>query len=596
MNMHPLQDDPVKNRSRGADAEQAQRERELAERAKLGDAEAFGELIHAHRDEARRWAERMTRDPHLADDIVQDALIRAFLHVGSLADTSRFLPWLHRIVHNQTKMKLRRGGPFRREQPVGGWNEREPRRSGDVKWDNLDSILHHLTRVSATPTEGDDPAELLLCKELYETIHVLLHCLNRKERGMFEAHFFRQLSPDEIAVLYDTTTSSVHTYLYRSRQKLRQAHVRARLGLPAEKGGIEMSTARVIALPDWPASQAVQTSFVDRIGHLLAACGDPRPMSELIGVSGFAFRFKISNRTSYSDGLYIFDWRQTLRTFMEVLGYEVTMLCGQLPNATVPLLAAAERFPVVLSIEESVLPFIRKHIDAGRPVLYFDTLATSPHVHEWALLHGYDDVKREVYVTDIMRPEGKRLSYADIADNPLRFLASIERGKPAPEAGSRQPAATERALRTLREAIRYARRGCDYVPRTDYLSYTSGLAAYDRWIGYLRNPDVLPNRYGMGHLAAVYAEAKRYASRYVKSVPLTGEPMRLVLLAAEAYEQAADELGRVSEKVPFIRSSALLTHDVLTACAALLEKAKEFETAAIGYLENAMTLWEQEEL
>jgi hypothetical protein len=380
--------------------------------------------------------------------------------------------------------------------------------------------------------------------------------------------------------------------LYRSRQKLRQAHVRARLGLPDEKGGIEMSTARVIALPAWPASETVLTSFVDRIGHLLAACGDPRPMSELMGVSGFAFRFKISNRTSYSDGLYIFDWRQTLRTFMDELGYEATMLCGQLPNSPVPLLAATERFPVVLPIEEAVLPFIRKHIDTGRPVLYFDTLAASPHVHEWALLYGYDDVKREVYVTDMMRPEGKTLSYADVADNPLRFLAAIERRMPAQEAASD---AVERALRTLREAIRYARRGCTYVPRTDYLSYASGLAAYDRWTGYLQKPDVLPNRYGMGHLAAVYAESKRYAARYVKSAPLTGEPMRLALLAAEAYEQAADALGRVSEKVPFIRSSAMPTQDTLAACAAHLEKAKEFETAAIGYMENALTLWERGE-
>jgi RNA polymerase sigma factor (sigma-70 family) len=176
------------------------REQMLVERAKQGDTEAFGELIQAHRGRAKGWAEQMTRDSHLADDIVQDALIRAFLHVGTLADTSRFLHWLHRIVHNQANMRLRRGGPYRRERPVSGWTDAGTAASGKIDWENLDSILHHLNATyTKAASEESDPAELLLRKELNETIHTLLHCLNRKERGMFEAHFFRQLSPVEIA-------------------------------------------------------------------------------------------------------------------------------------------------------------------------------------------------------------------------------------------------------------------------------------------------------------------------------------------------------------------------------------------------------------
>jgi DNA-directed RNA polymerase specialized sigma24 family protein len=122
---------------------QAESDQTLVERAQQGDIEAFGELIGQHRNKARNWAERMTGDPYLADDVVQDALIRAFLHLGSLADTTRFLPWLHRIVQNQANMRLRRGGPFKRELPFTSWQ-------GDaslnrVEWDNLDSILDHLT-------------------------------------------------------------------------------------------------------------------------------------------------------------------------------------------------------------------------------------------------------------------------------------------------------------------------------------------------------------------------------------------------------------------------------------------------------------------
>jgi RNA polymerase sigma factor (sigma-70 family) len=572
--------------------EQLLRDHELAERAKLGDTEAFGELIHTHRGRARKWAEQMTRDPHLADDIVQEALVKAFLHVGKLADTNRFLPWLHRIVQNQANMKLRRGGPHYREQPIGGWGERDTTGLGKVEWDNMDNLLQHLTHSAAiTAAQENDPAELLLRKELYETIHALLHCLNRKERGMFEAHFFRQLAPDEIASLYHTTTGSVYTYLHRSRLKLRQAHIRVKLGLPPDKGGIVLNQPRMVSMPEWPPSIAVMNTFIDRIGHMLAAIGDKRPMHELMGMSGFAFRFKISNRTTFADGIYIFDWRQCLRSLMDELGYEVSLLCGQVVDAPLPLLGAAERFPVVLPIEESVMPFIRRYIDMGHPVLYFDTLAASPHVHEWALIYGYDDAKREVYVTDKMIPEGKALSYEDIVENPLRFLTGIDNKKSNPVIVSKQ----QSTLNQLRFAVRYARQGCDYRTRTDYISYTSGLAAYNRWIGHLTNLSVMPNRYGMGHLASVYAEAKHQAAQFLMKLPLAGEAKRLSLLAAEAYVQTAEALNQVSDCVPFIKSSKMLTPDILKECAALLEKAKEFETAGVGYLENTILLLESEE-
>lgn len=88
----------------------------------------------------------MTGDPHLADDVVQDALIRAFLHLGSLEDTSRFLPWLYRIVINQANM-LRRGGPYRQERPFTSIGAALDDGSL-VDFGDLDSILFHFARQS----------------------------------------------------------------------------------------------------------------------------------------------------------------------------------------------------------------------------------------------------------------------------------------------------------------------------------------------------------------------------------------------------------------------------------------------------------------
>lgn len=565
-------------------------DRTLVERAQQGDTEAFGELIEQHRSKARGWAECMIGDPHMADDVVQDALIRAFMHLGSLADTSRFLPWFHRIVRNQANMRLRRGGPHRKERPFASMGAASVNDGIQVDWEDLDSILHHLARTATEAAGRDqDPAESLLRKEMYETIHALLHCLTPKEQGIFKAYFFRQLSPEEIASMYRMATGSVYTYIHRSRQKLRKEHIRVSLGLIPENGGSRLVKSKVLPLPDWPAQFSVKTTFVDSIGRMLALIGDRRDTAELMGMSGFAFRMKISDATTFADSLYIFDWKRTLLAFMDELGYKITMLCGQLSDSPIPLLGAVERFPVVLPMEEAVLPFIRKYIDLGKPVLYFDSLTTKPYVHEWSVIYGYDDEQRIVYLTDPMLPEGRTLSYEDVTDNPVRFVAGIDGvlNQKGNAQTIRELELRRQAERAVRFAVDYARHGCDYQPMTCYLRYTSGLSAYKRWISHFHS-HVVPNRYGMGQLTAVYAEAKRYASLYLRAVPFEGEAMRLALLASDAYEQAAEELEKLSSHVPFTRSSEMILPDVHELCALYLEKAKEFETAAVGYLEKAL--------
>jgi|GEM_PF-469636 len=587
------------------------RSRVLAERARQGDTEAFGELIEQHRHRVKGWAERMTGDPHMADDIVQDALIRAFLHIGTLHDSSRFLSWLHRIVQNQAYMRLRRGGPYRKEKPFAAFRPSETD-GAHIEWNDLDDVLFHLTRSASKAAADDehDPAEHLMRKELYETIHALLHCLSNKERGIFEAYFFRQLSPDEIASMYRTTTGTVYTYIHRSRRKLRSEQIRASLGLQPEKGGSTLVKSKRLELPAWPPHASASITLIDRIGLMLAALGDEHETAELMGLSGFAFRMQISDRTTFADGIYMFDWRKTVQQLLGRLGYETTLLCGQLSDSPVPLLGAVERFPVVLPIEEAVIPFIRKYIDQGATVLYFDTTVSRPYVHEWSLIYGYDDEEQAVRLTDVMKPGGKTLAYEDIASNPVRFLAAIDGRRnmdgasgPASPAIPRKPgaAAVRRrridAEQAIRFAIDYSKNRWAYCPMTTYLSYTTGLAAYERWIEHLRGgPDKPPNRYGLGQLAAVYANTRTYAAHYLRTVPFEGEAMRLALLASEAYEQAGEALAELSAAVPFVRAASVMTAEQCEACATLLEQARTFEAAAIEYLEKTIHYAEKEQL
>jgi RNA polymerase sigma-70 factor (ECF subfamily) len=80
---------------------------ELIPHAKMGDQEAFTELVNRHYPTCLKLARSILRDHEDAEDEVQNAYTKAFLHLGSFEGNSRFSTWLSRIVVNQCLMRLR---------------------------------------------------------------------------------------------------------------------------------------------------------------------------------------------------------------------------------------------------------------------------------------------------------------------------------------------------------------------------------------------------------------------------------------------------------------------------------------------------------
>lgn len=220
----------------------AEKEKEWVNRARSGDQEAFSELVRLHRAKALGLAGSLTKDAYLAEDIVQEALIRAFLHLGSLTDNSRFAAWLQRIVRNQAYMKLRRGGPYGNERPFESFTSGTQEQSGNgmnaeaVDWCDIDSILFHLAgRAQEASKNCSSPEQGLILKETLQGIHMLIRCLNKRERDIFEARFFGELPPSEIASLFGTTTAGVYNSLSRSRTKLQKERIRISISLYVER-------------------------------------------------------------------------------------------------------------------------------------------------------------------------------------------------------------------------------------------------------------------------------------------------------------------------------------------------------------------------
>jgi RNA polymerase sigma-70 factor (ECF subfamily) len=75
-------------------------QRELVERARMGDHDAFAVLVHGSIARLEATARLIVRDPELARDAVQDAYLRAWRDLRALRDPDRFDAWLHRLLVN----------------------------------------------------------------------------------------------------------------------------------------------------------------------------------------------------------------------------------------------------------------------------------------------------------------------------------------------------------------------------------------------------------------------------------------------------------------------------------------------------------------
>lgn len=225
-------------------------EQELVARAREGDPDAFGELVRRHRAKAIGVAQTLTRDTHLAEDIVQEALVKAFLKLGSLVDEKRFEPWLSRIVRNEAYMKLRRGGPNGKERPftalTGFSYRRAPPSNGEAaavrsvqreteQWD-IDEVLFRLgQKTLESAQQAIDPTQALLRKELIDGIRSLLHCLTSRERDVFERFFLDRLQPQDIALLLNTSVASIYNSISRARTKVQHERLRVHVSMYIEK-------------------------------------------------------------------------------------------------------------------------------------------------------------------------------------------------------------------------------------------------------------------------------------------------------------------------------------------------------------------------
>jgi RNA polymerase sigma-70 factor (ECF subfamily) len=169
-------------------------EAHAVELAAGGDHAAFGALVERYQQVAFRAAWLIVRDAEDAEDVAQEAFVRAYRSLGSFRQGQPFRPWLLRIVQNQALNAVRSRG----------------RRAG----------LLGRVAVFATPTA--DPPDSAVA-EADESAQVLaaIEELSADDRAILHLRYFLDLPEREIAAAIGRPPGTVKSRLHRASGRLR---------------------------------------------------------------------------------------------------------------------------------------------------------------------------------------------------------------------------------------------------------------------------------------------------------------------------------------------------------------------------------------
>ena len=189
-------------------------DREYIDRVLSGDVAAFDGLVRKYNRMAGAIAFGIVGEFSAADDVVQEALLKAYRDLGKLRDRDKFKVWLAGIVRSRAIDSLRRRKvlptlPFSQAFPDGPDTERSQADRGVDSSEELE--------VNSPGAE-----EQYAQKELREKVLEAIRNLPEDDRVMVTLKHMEGLSYKEIAELVGTTVSAVESRLFRARQDLRK--------------------------------------------------------------------------------------------------------------------------------------------------------------------------------------------------------------------------------------------------------------------------------------------------------------------------------------------------------------------------------------
>jgi RNA polymerase sigma-70 factor (ECF subfamily) len=182
-------------------------ETELVERARAGDADAFGELVERHKVAVYRAARAALRSADEAEDVAQEAFVAAYRKLGDFRGEASFKTWLLAIT----------------------WNFARSRRRTSWLW--LQRFTRSDERVAAEPQAPAESHEAALIRaDLHDQVRRVVMTLPPKFRDVMLLAASGEHTMDEIGAVLGIPTGTVKWRMSEGRRRLKEKLVRMGIG------------------------------------------------------------------------------------------------------------------------------------------------------------------------------------------------------------------------------------------------------------------------------------------------------------------------------------------------------------------------------
>ena len=182
-------------------------DRLLVDRFKGGDASAFDEMVSRYWDRIFSMVNQLLRNPQDAEEVTQDAFIRAHRGLANFRGESAFSTWLYQIATNLARNRY--------------WYWWRRKRDKSVSFDAPMGPDNDTTLAEMIPAEVETPDDITVSREFVARIGKGMERLGTKHREILVLRNIKNMSYEEIAQVLGISVGTVKSRIARARESLR---------------------------------------------------------------------------------------------------------------------------------------------------------------------------------------------------------------------------------------------------------------------------------------------------------------------------------------------------------------------------------------
>jgi RNA polymerase sigma-70 factor (ECF subfamily) len=191
-----------------AKAQEVALDRVLVDRFKGGDSTAFDQLVTRYWDRIYAMTNQLLRNQQDAEEVTQDAFIRAHRGLVNFRGDSAFSTWLYQIATNLARNRY--------------WYWWRRKRDKSISFDAPLGAENDSTLADLIPAEQETPEDATVTQEFVGRVSECMEELNEKHREILILRNVQNLAYEEIADILGISVGTVKSRIARARESLRE--------------------------------------------------------------------------------------------------------------------------------------------------------------------------------------------------------------------------------------------------------------------------------------------------------------------------------------------------------------------------------------